>query len=226
MIDWRQRTQEIADTYGDRLWFWPKQIEAESNFNPNAVSPAGARGIAQFMPGTAASVGVNLYDNDPEDDLRGSAALMDRYLGQFGNEVDALIAYNAGPARVTPGDPMFLPREVILSDRFAGGETMRYVLKILGSLNPFNTPPRDPLPPREPNPWLPVDPISSDPLPKPSDNKTNFPGEAVAAIGRSIDVPGAIDNLRSGATQFGIAAAVIGVALVLGFVGLQKVARD
>lgn len=71
------------------------QIQQESNFNPRAVSPAGARGIAQFMPATAAGLGVN--PDDPIDALNGSARLMRRYHDKYGMWAYALIAYNAGP---------------------------------------------------------------------------------------------------------------------------------
>ena len=76
------------------------QLMAESNFNPFAVSPAGARGIAQFMPGTAAAYGLG----DPFDApaaIDGQAHLMSDLLEQFGGAVPlALAAYNAGPAPV------------------------------------------------------------------------------------------------------------------------------
>ena len=75
------------------------QLYAESNFNPFAVSPAGARGIAQFMPGTAAAYGLR----DPFDAARAieaQAHLMHDLLRQFGSVSLALAAYNAGPAPV------------------------------------------------------------------------------------------------------------------------------
>ena len=76
------------------------QLLAESNFNPFAVSPAGAAGIAQFMPGTAAAYGLA----DPFDAraaIDAQAHLMADLLEQFGGRTDlALAAYNAGPAPV------------------------------------------------------------------------------------------------------------------------------
>lgn len=71
------------------------QIQQESNFNPRAVSPAGARGIAQFMPATAAGLGVN--PDDPIDALNGSARLMRRYHDKYQRWDVALAAYNGGP---------------------------------------------------------------------------------------------------------------------------------
>lgn len=76
-----------------------RQIQQESGFNPNAGSPAGAQGIAQFMPGTAASMGVNPYD--PSSALPGAARLMASLSSQFGGDyAKALAAYNAGPGAV------------------------------------------------------------------------------------------------------------------------------
>jgi soluble lytic murein transglycosylase-like protein len=75
------------------------QLYAESGFNPFAVSPAGAQGIAQFMPGTAR--GMGLADPfDPEAAIDAQAHLMRDLLRQFGAVPLALAAYNAGPAPV------------------------------------------------------------------------------------------------------------------------------
>jgi soluble lytic murein transglycosylase-like protein len=75
------------------------QLYVESNFNPFAVSRAGALGIAQFMPGTAAGLGLE----DPFDPARAidaQAHLMRDLLRRFGSVPLALAAYNAGPAAV------------------------------------------------------------------------------------------------------------------------------
>ena len=85
------------------------QIFAESGFNPFAVSPAGAQGIAQFMPGTAR--GIGLADPfDPAQAIDAQAHLMRDLLRRFGAVPLALAAYNAGPAPVAacgcvPRDP-------------------------------------------------------------------------------------------------------------------------
>ena len=97
------------------------QLMAESNFNPFAVSPAGAQGIAQFMPGTAALYGLA----DPFDApaaIDAQAHLMSDLLGQFGGSVSlALAAYNAGPGAVEAcGCVPNIP------------ETQAYVARILG----------------------------------------------------------------------------------------------
>ena len=75
-----------------------KQIQQESGFNPNALSPAGAIGIAQFMPDTAASIGLDPYD--PVASLKAAAHLDATNLAHYGDESKALAAYNAGSGAV------------------------------------------------------------------------------------------------------------------------------
>jgi hypothetical protein len=75
------------------------QLMAESNFNPFAVSPAGAEGIAQFMPATAASYGLQ-DPFDPVEAIDAQAHLMSDLIHHFGSPELALAAYNAGPAPV------------------------------------------------------------------------------------------------------------------------------
>jgi hypothetical protein len=96
------------------------QLMAESNFNPFAVSPAGAAGIAQFMPGTAASYGLT-DPFDAEAAIDAEAHLMSDLMRQFGDTSLALAAYNAGPAPVEACDCVpDIP------------ETQAYVARILG----------------------------------------------------------------------------------------------
>lgn len=74
-------------------------ISFESGFNPHATSAAGARGLMQLMPQTAASLGVtNAYD--PEQNVRGGARYLRALLDRFGSLELAVAAYNAGPAAV------------------------------------------------------------------------------------------------------------------------------
>ena len=73
MPNLKKRIRRAARNHGVPPNLLLSQLTAESGLNPNAVSPVGARGIAQFMPGTAASYGVNLNDNNPNDDIRGAA---------------------------------------------------------------------------------------------------------------------------------------------------------
>jgi soluble lytic murein transglycosylase-like protein len=98
-----------------------RQIEQESGFNPNAKSPAGALGIAQFMPGTAKGLGVDPMD--PQAALRAAAKLDKSYLDDYGGDWRlALAAYNAGPGNVAKygGVPPF-------------AETQHYVATVYGS---------------------------------------------------------------------------------------------
>jgi hypothetical protein len=80
--------------------YFVQQINVESGFNPNAVSPSGAVGIAQFLPSTAAGEGVDPWN--PISALRGAARLMASYSAQYGgNYAMALAAYNAGGGTVS-----------------------------------------------------------------------------------------------------------------------------
>ncbi len=98
------------------------QTMAESNFNPFARSPAGAQGISQFMPATAAALGLrNAFD--PVAAIDAQAHLMRDLLRRFGSVPLALAAYNAGPARVA--DCGCVPPY---------RETRGYVARVLGLL--------------------------------------------------------------------------------------------
>lgn len=99
------------------------QLQAESNFDPGAVSSAGAQGIAQFMPGTAAAYGLS-DPFDPGQAIMAQAHLMADLLSQFEGSTElALAAYNAGPGAVSPCNciPDYL-------------ETVAYVQKIIALL--------------------------------------------------------------------------------------------
>src|SRR3954451_24580078 len=80
--------------------FLTRLIWRESSFRAGAVSPAGAQGIAQFMPGTAQERGL-ADPFDPEQASPKSAHLLAELRRRFGNLGIAAAAYNAGPARVS-----------------------------------------------------------------------------------------------------------------------------
>jgi hypothetical protein len=91
--------QQDAIANGISPVYFVRQIQAESGFNANAYSPAGAVGIAQFEPATAAGLGIDPYN--PISALAGAARYMASYARQYnGNYAMALAAYNAGSGNV------------------------------------------------------------------------------------------------------------------------------
>ena len=116
----------------------PRLAEAvawrESRFNPAAVSPKGARGVMQLMPGTALSMGVDAADT--AGNIEGGVGYLSQMVRRFGGDLTkALAAYNAGPEAV---------------ERYGGvppyTETIAYVDAVLARLNrvgvPASAPPR------------------------------------------------------------------------------------
>ncbi len=92
---------ELINTYSKKYGIDPNLvtsiIKAESNFNPNAVSKAGASGLMQLMPNTAKSLGVtNIFE--PKENIEGGIKYFKGLLDEFDQNLPlALAAYNAGP---------------------------------------------------------------------------------------------------------------------------------
>ncbi len=89
--------EQEAQKNGLPLGFFTRLIWKESRFDPDAISPAGAQGVAQFMPRTASSRGL-LNPFEPTEALRESASYLHELLQSFGNLGLAAAAYNAGRA--------------------------------------------------------------------------------------------------------------------------------
>ncbi|WBU58353.1 lytic transglycosylase domain-containing protein [Paracoccus sediminicola] len=90
--------QALARKYGIPEALFLRLVNQESRWNPNARSHKGAMGLAQLMPGTARSLGVN--PTDPIQNLEGGARYLRMMYNQFGDWRLALAAYNAGPGAV------------------------------------------------------------------------------------------------------------------------------
>lgn len=123
-VPYRQAITDAARTAGLHPWLLAVLVEAESDFDPHALSRAGAAGLTQLMPAAALDEGVaDVFD--PVQNLRGGAAHLRALLDRFGSLALALAAYNAGGTTVEryEGIPPFR-------------ETRAYVRRILAAFCP------------------------------------------------------------------------------------------
>lgn len=116
LIDEAARTRQIPRE------FFTKLIWKESSFRPRVISPAGAQGIAQFMPGTARERGL-ADPFDPEQAIPKAAELLSDLSTRFGNLGLAAAAYNGGPSRVASW---------LAGQSGLPAETRNYVISITG----------------------------------------------------------------------------------------------
>jgi len=96
--EFRAMADEAAALFGVPKDLFARLVQQESNWNPRAISSAGAIGLAQLMPGTARKLGVDPYD--PKANLEGGALYLKQQYLRFRSWKLALAAYNAGPEAV------------------------------------------------------------------------------------------------------------------------------
>jgi len=89
---------KMAERHGIPEQMFFNLVTAESNWDATAISPRGAIGLAQLMPGTADDLGVDPFN--PYENLEGGARYLSMMYDQFGSWELALAAYNAGPGAV------------------------------------------------------------------------------------------------------------------------------
>ena len=95
--------KHVANEHGINHYLIQAVVQVESNYNPRAVSSAGARGLMQLMPETQRELGVrNAFD--PWDNLHGGVRYLIRQIMYFRDVRKGLWAYHAGPNRVEAGN--------------------------------------------------------------------------------------------------------------------------
>lgn len=121
---------QASRRYGVQSSLVKAVIDAESSFNPNAVSRAGAKGLMQLMDGTSRGLGVS-NPLDPEQNVHGGTQYLSGLLRKYnGNRAVALAAYNAGPGRI---DRLGITtdQELMSKLHLLPSETQDYVSKVM-----------------------------------------------------------------------------------------------
>jgi soluble lytic murein transglycosylase-like protein len=126
--EWRDRIRRASGRHGVDEALLAAVLKAESNFDPYAVSPKGARGAMQIMPATGGELGLRDFF-DPEANLDAGAGYLASLLREFSHPELALAAYNAGPDAVR---------------RYGGlppyDETRHYVARVLARFKQYSAP--------------------------------------------------------------------------------------
>lgn len=206
--DYVQQAVIAAQQVGIPANGFTAQIQKESGFNPHAVSPAGARGIAQFMPATARGLGIN--PDDPRQALPAAARLMASYGQKYKRWDLALAAYNGGPGvadrlRIDPGYNRALrdgqqPAQAVAQATTIPAETRGYIAALAPTYGAFR--------------------IGGGAV-----SPQDIPGQITGAIGEALDVPGRIIEFVK---SLGLRIVYVvggGVLMILGMVGIYRSLR-
>jgi soluble lytic murein transglycosylase-like protein len=128
--EWLDRIRRASIRHGVEEALLTAVLKAESNFDPNAVSPKGARGAMQIMPETGRKLGLRDFF-DPDANLDAGAGYLASLLREFSSLELALAAYNAGPDAVRrhSGLPPY-------------AETRTYVARVLALFKRYREQPR------------------------------------------------------------------------------------
>jgi soluble lytic murein transglycosylase len=134
------------------IWCYLAVIRQESNFDQNAQSPTGAKGLMQLMPGTAKSIAKKLglpqqaYANDAKSNIMKGSAYLDQLYSKYGSIILAVAAYNAGPGNVAKwldsiGDPRqynTIEEKLNWIESIPFAETRNYIKKVIENMVIYN----------------------------------------------------------------------------------------